>query len=369
MKVLIVRSFPDKLNINSYNVQEIGLAKALVKKGLTCDIVFYNGSEADRTQVLENGIKIYWLKAINLAKNGIFCNLKSIINDYDIIQVHEYDQLQSWLLYTFSKKKVVVYHGPYFDSFNKGYNLKCKVFDTLFLPFSKKAKENVHFMTKSPQATDFLKRKGFKKVTTIGVGLDTDKFASYQNSQVANTDGFNALYIGKLEERRNITFLLELAEKAHAQNPNFKLTIIGAYDSDEYKAKIESKMNELISSGAITYIPKKNQSELPAIYEASDIFLFTTNYDIFGMVLLEAMYYGAVPVSTSNGGSKTLMDNDTDGYILEGFDMDNWLSVINDLAQNKEKLSKLKENAKTKIRDNFTWDSLTQKFIDIYDQT
>ena len=29
MKVLLVRSFPDVLNLNTYNVQEIGLAKAL----------------------------------------------------------------------------------------------------------------------------------------------------------------------------------------------------------------------------------------------------------------------------------------------------------------------------------------------------
>ncbi len=32
MKILIVRLFPYEININSYNVQEIGLAKALIRK-------------------------------------------------------------------------------------------------------------------------------------------------------------------------------------------------------------------------------------------------------------------------------------------------------------------------------------------------
>ena len=34
MKVLLVRPFPDILNLNTYNVQEIGLAKALAAKGI-----------------------------------------------------------------------------------------------------------------------------------------------------------------------------------------------------------------------------------------------------------------------------------------------------------------------------------------------
>ena len=50
MKILIVRSFPDILNLNAYNVQEIGLAKALTSKGLECGIVLYNGGQKDRTE-------------------------------------------------------------------------------------------------------------------------------------------------------------------------------------------------------------------------------------------------------------------------------------------------------------------------------
>ena len=50
MKILIVRTFPDVLKIDSYNVQEIGLARALTMRGHQCDIVLYNGENEDRTQ-------------------------------------------------------------------------------------------------------------------------------------------------------------------------------------------------------------------------------------------------------------------------------------------------------------------------------
>ncbi len=368
MKVLIVRSFPNKLNLNSYNVQEIGLAKALKKQGTTCDIVFYNGLGRDHVDNID-GIKIYWLKAINIFKNGIFLHLKKLINEYDVIQVHEYDQLQSWLLYTAFPEKVIIYHGPYYDSFNKGYNLKCKVFDTLFLPFSKKAKEKTLCLTKSHLATDFLKQKGFKNVKTAGVGLNTDTFSySEISASSEDTSKFRALYVGKLEERRNIEFLLSLAKRIHQNYEQFSMTIIGKFDSPEYKEKIMPKLSALIDNGIITYTESATQKELPALYSASDVFIFTSNYEIFGMVLLEAMFFGAVPISTHNGGAVTLIDNGVDGYILDNNDEELWLNTFTSLMNDKELLSTMKKNAHQKIADHFTWEKLAQQFSDAYEQ-
>ena len=48
MKILIVRSFPDILNLNAYNVQEIGLAKALTRRGQECGIVLYGAGQRQR---------------------------------------------------------------------------------------------------------------------------------------------------------------------------------------------------------------------------------------------------------------------------------------------------------------------------------
>ena len=370
MKVLIVRSFPNKLNIKSYNVQEIGLAKALRKQGVTCDIVFYNGLSKDHVETIENDIKIYWLKSISLFKNGLFIHINKILDEYDIIQVHEYDQLQSWLIYTFCPKKVVIYHGPFYDRFNKGYNLKCLVFDHLFLPFSKKAKKKVTCITKSPFATDFLESKGFKKVYTAGVGLDVDHIASNASTEqdLLSPFHFNALYVGKLEERRNIAFLLALAKEAYKENNNFRLTIIGKFDDPGYEAKIRPAFDALLNKGIINHIESVSQKELPALYNASDIFLFTTNYDIFGMILLESMYFGSIPVSTVNGGSKTLIDHGVDGFIMPDYDMDSWKNLVLELSKDENKLSEMKKNARQKISEHFTWDKLASTFIRYYTQ-
>lgn len=49
MKILIIRNFPSYMSVknNTYNIQEVGLAKALVRKGHICDIVFWTDKEEE----------------------------------------------------------------------------------------------------------------------------------------------------------------------------------------------------------------------------------------------------------------------------------------------------------------------------------
>ena len=95
MKILIVRTGGDILNTSNYNSQEIGLAKALLDLGNTCDIVYFNGKNPSRVEEIHhNGkiIKIYWEHGLSVALNGIFPNINRLLPSYDVIQTIEYDQ-------------------------------------------------------------------------------------------------------------------------------------------------------------------------------------------------------------------------------------------------------------------------------------
>lgn len=370
MRVLIVRGFPEKLNLSGYNVQETGLASALRRKGMICDIVFFGGKEPDHVQQLADGTKIYWLHGKNIAKNGIMPGVRKLADGYDVIQVHEYDQLQSWLSYTFWKKPVVVYHGPYYDAFNRGYNAKCRVFDHSLLLCSGRAKRSVHCLAKSPLAAKFLQDKGFRHVLSVGVGFDAAAMDTVvESSPVSDAmpdDKINLFYVGKLEERRNIPFLLKVIEKVSEQREDLHATVVGTGDA-AYVAKVQPAMRRLEERGVLTYIPKAQQRELASAYRKADIFLFPTNYDIFGMVLLEAMYYGCVCVSSENGGSTTLI-YENNGIVIRDFEAASWASRIMDLVKDPQRMQRMKEAATATVRDHFQWDALADQFIRTYEE-
>lgn len=381
MKILIVRTFPNVLNLNSYNVQEVGLAKALTLKGHSCDIILYHGKRADRCEPYEfehDGKKycfsIYWLKGYGLFKNGFMPSVKKMIADYDVIQVHEYDQIMSWMLYTRQTKPTVIYHGPYYGEYAKGYNLKCKVFDRLFL--KRRSYENVVAVTKSKLATEFLKEKGFRQVITAGVGINADNFgesniagrsdSTHPENADRSKSSKNLLYVGKIEERRNVYFLINVFRELHRKNPDLKLTLIGSGEK-EYRERFLQEIRSELEQGSVIYVEKATQKELAEYYKQSSLFLFTSNYEIFGMVLLEAMYFGVPVISSRNGGSTTLIENGFNGYVMDGFDQSKWTECMEGLLCDSEKLTQMGIHAQQTIKEQFTWDALADKFVEAYE--
>lgn len=377
MKVLIIRTFPDVLNINTYNVQEIGLAKALVKKGIECGVVLYNGKEPDRTEkysFMDEGkiylFPIYWLKGVNLFKNGFMKSVYRLIPDYDVIQVHEYDQIFSWMLYTRPQKPTLIYHGPYYHPYAKGYNLKCRIFDAIFL--KRKKYNQVMALTKSEPAAEFLRTKGFQNVSAVGVGVDKERFKIESDEKIRclverNNKKVRLLYVGKIEERRNVYFLIDVFETVHKKYENVELVIVGTGEH-EYTEQFLKRVQPLIDKNLIIYIPKASQKELSIIYKNTDLFIFTSNYEIFGMVLLEAMYFGLPVISSFNGGASVLIDDGENGYILTEFDEELWGEKIEYLVKNKEIREKMGEYAHSRIEENFLWEHLVDRFIEKYEE-
>ncbi|AYA78078.1 glycosyl transferase [Bacillus sp. Y1] len=365
-RVLIIRNFASEVNISSYNLQEIGLGKALVRRGYNCDVVYYSDKNtSDELIYEENGKKLIvkWTKAKKIMSNSIYYSLlkKSLLNQYDIILTTEYNQIMTFLLSILCPNKLYLYHGPYRDNNHK---LIQKVYDLFFTPIISKRISKV--FTKSDLAKDYLKNKGFKDVRTIGVGLDTERLEENINKE-GNMDlgikfnSMNLLYVGVLEDRRNIDFLFLIFSLLLKKNPNINLFIVGdgkKEDTDRYfeladKLKIKKY---------ITHIKELQQSQLKYLYENVDLFLFPTNYDIFGMVILESMYCKLPVISTFNGGAQTLI-NIENGVIIDQFNEELWVEVIYKILMDPELRERLSKNAYKKIIEGFTWDKIVNKIL------
>ena len=158
MNVLILRMYPDELNIKSYNCQEVGLAKALIRKGHKCDIVLYSEKENYEEDYYfdENKkIHLYYITAKKILKNAFFNErLNNILPDYDIVQSAEYDQIANIKLRKALKDKLIIYHGPYISNYTRGYKLKC--FFTDFLINFNKEYLKTRMISKSNLAKELL---------------------------------------------------------------------------------------------------------------------------------------------------------------------------------------------------------------------
>ena len=379
MKILLIRSSSGYVDVRNahYNIQETGLAKAFNRRGHQCDVVFWGGKKEEVIEIeYDEGktFKVFYLKAYDFLKNGIYKGLKDLSKNYDIVHCGGYDQLESWILAKSIPEKLVVYHGTYYSDFNKGYNKKCKVIDKLILPRYKK--KGIFFDTKSDLSTDFLKERALKDVYTVGVGIDLERLQaremlesplSKRIQSLKNDDKKILMYVGRIEPRRNIIFLLDAFKAVYEEDKNTNLLIVGRGDK-EYKEKCFEHAKEIGIEDAIIYEEYIDQKYLPLVYSYADVFLLPTIYEIFGMVMLEAMYFGAPVITTYNGGSGMLIDNNENGIIIDNFDVGEWKDSIISLLSDPEKKDRIVKNAKTKIENEFTWDALVDKFINVYEK-
>lgn len=99
MKILIIRNYPSYMDVekNTYNIQEVGLAKALVRKGNICDIVFWTDKEEKEVNLPVDNVgkvKVFYRHGKTALKNTVYTGCDNLFAQYDVLQTAEYNQMQ-----------------------------------------------------------------------------------------------------------------------------------------------------------------------------------------------------------------------------------------------------------------------------------
>jgi len=174
------------------------------------------------------------------------------------------------------------------------------------------------------------------------------------------------LYVGKLEERKNIKGLLEIAKRLNSLNSkrlirDLKLVLVGGIGKPMgkgYLKKIHRRPN-------ILYLEDVNNKHLPLIYNLAKVFLLLSFYEGFGLTVLEAMQSG-VPVLASNTSS--LPEVVGDGGIMHNpTDYEGFIKDLVRLLENEKLYEKMQRKAIEQAK-KFSWGKTTQKIVNIFNQ-
>jgi len=106
------------------------------------------------------------------------------------------------------------------------------------------------------------------------------------------------LFVGAIENRKNIKCILDVADKLMEIEPDIKVVLAGKRRHCDFDPIAEFEKRK----GSVFYLNSVNDEDLPFIYNMAFCFLFPTYYEGFGYPPLEAMQSG-LPVITSNNSS------------------------------------------------------------------
>ena len=369
--LVIVRTGASVINLTSYNCQELGLAKSLVKRGLRVSIVLAGKrSEEKIITYCGNPINIYYVKYLSINQAiAWFCNLESLLAKLNptIIQIHEFGMLMSLRVLLWARKRnirTVLIQGSYQTTRKPLFKQLESVYN---LTFGKYLLNHVDVIGyKSLMASKYIHKYSKSQTFPTFIGLDINKFQHEINEkdwieelQLKNKKIL--LYVGAIEQRRNPLFLVKLVNQLSS---DYVLIIVG--EGPQYEELKSYSLNHNLRD-KIKLLGKLKQEELPSLYKVADLFLLASSYEIYGRVLLESMYFGTPVLSTMTAGAEVLIDNNVDGVIIEGkLDKQKWIDKINELFKDSDSLKKMGEKASFKIREQFIWDRSCLNFMKLY---
>ncbi len=211
------------------------------------------------------------------------------------------------------------------------------------------------------------------KISVIHNGVDVKKFQpSADKRRVKAELGFNPddlaiVSVGRLYARKGLFTLIESMPSVVRKFPRAKFIISGKGASDEM-AKLLNHADRLGVRESIIFTGYFPDAKLPKLYQAADVFAFSTFYEHHPFAVLEAMSTGLPVVTTSVGGIPETITEGKDGFMCKPFDAEQFSNRILYLLEHPKAAAEMASSARRTVLQRFDWRIVVKKAIAVYDE-
>ncbi len=211
------------------------------------------------------------------------------------------------------------------------------------------------------------------RIRVIHNGVDTHKFQPAKNKQALKTElGLNPtdliiLSVGRLYARKGLFTLIEAMPAVIKQFKNAKFVISGKGQGDEM-AKLHAHAKRLAVENNIIFTGYYPDQKLPKLYQAADIFAFSTYYEHHPFAVLEALATGLPVVTTTVGGIAETIQTGKNGLLVKPFNSKQFSNAILYLLEHPTEAAEMGTNARKTIVEQYDWSILVKKAMSVYEE-
>jgi len=195
-------------------------------------------------------------------------------------------------------------------------------------------------------------------------GIDLKEF----NPQVKKIKKFldgkiNILFLGRIEERKGLAYLLRACKILEKKVKNFRLIVVG-----EGPLKADLK-NWAIKNNLqnVAFEEKTVVRDASSYFNTCDIYCTPAIFgESFGIVILEGMACGKPVVAFDNEGYKELLTGKRGGILVKNRSYKELANVLEKLIKSKKLRKKIGERALKEVKE-YSWEKVADRVLDFYD--
>ena len=199
------------------------------------------------------------------------------------------------------------------------------------------------------------------RVELAPCGVDTDLFrpANYATRDyIISVARFS-------DARKNVTLLLETYAKLHHKMPSLPdLYLVGELPTESAQAILK----KLGIDGKVHLLGPQNGETLAELYRNALFFVFSSDEEGLGIVILEAMASGLAVVSTACGGPETAVINGETGFLTPVGDSDALAAAMQKLLEDQTLCRRMGQAGRQLAEERFSIAVTGKVFLDKYDE-
>jgi glycosyltransferase involved in cell wall biosynthesis len=117
------------------------------------------------------------------------------------------------------------------------------------------------------------------------------------------------------------------------------------------REQLELLASDLGVAQRVRFLGFQNQSQLPAVYNASNVLVLPSDYEAFGLVVNEAMACGCPAIISDRVGAKyDLVQHNVTGFVYPCGDIDMLVQVLVDILSDNDRLMRMSELARKHVQ-------------------
>ena len=192
--------------------------------------------------------------------------------------------------------------------------------------------------------------------------------SSYFNIPLKNKTDNILLYIGVIDNNKNILNLLKSIKALKEINKEYTLEVLGDFNNEDYKDHILSyiKFNGL--SENIKFNGWVNSSEVRNFLSKSDILVVSSFHESLPMVIAESMASGKIVVASSVGGIPEMINDNEDGFLYNLNSSGELNEILDILYDNDEIVQLMSKKARLSAINKFKAYNVAKDTIEFYNR-
>ncbi|HEX2034947.1 MAG TPA: glycosyltransferase family 4 protein [Chloroflexota bacterium] len=236
-------------------------------------------------------------------------------------------------------------------------------------PFLKRYVKKLHGrVAVSLTAREFVQHYFPGNYRIIPNGIDVEAYVRPRLPFPELQDGkLNLLFVGRLEKRKGLIYLLKALPHVKYHFPNLRLVVVGAFDEaqvEEYRDFVrETGLTDVVFKGFVS------QEDKIRYYQQCDIFCSPAiGRESQGVILLEAMAAGKPVIASALDGYRTVVRHEHDGLLVPPADETALAVGLCRLLSDHDLRRRLATAGHEKVQA-YSWNKVAQQLLDFYEET